>query len=120
MTTTGPVVAPLGTVTPILVLVQLVGVASVPLKLTVLPTVCVPKLFPLTVTAVPTPPVVTERLVMLGTELTLNGSWGYPGAPPTVTTMYPLDVAPEGTGTTIWLFDQLVGVAAGPLTVTVL
>jgi hypothetical protein len=34
--------------------------------------------------------------------------------------MYPLEVAPEGTGTTIWLFDQLVGIAVGPLTVTVL
>jgi len=100
------------------VFVQPVGVASVPLKLTVLPVVWVPKLFPVTVTAVPTPPVVTERLVMLGTELTLNASW--PATPPTVTTMFPLEAAPEGTGTTIWLVDQLVGAAAGPLTLTVL
>ena len=77
-------------------------------------------MLPVIVTAVPTPPVFTERVVMLGIVVKLNGSWGDPSTPPTVTTMYPLEVAPEGTGTTIWLFDQLVGIAVGPLTVTVL
>ena len=48
-----------------LVALQLVGVASAPLKLTV-PVPCAePKLVPLMVTEVPTIPEVTERLLML-------------------------------------------------------
>jgi len=39
--------------------------------------------------------------------------------PPTVTTTLPV-VAPVGTGTTMLVADQLVGVAAVPLNVTVL
>jgi hypothetical protein len=39
--------------------------------------------------------------------------------PPTVTTTLPV-VAPAGTGTTMLLADQVVGVAAVPLKVTVL
>jgi hypothetical protein len=38
------------------------------------------------------------------------------GIPPAVTTRGPVD-APVGTGTTIWVFVQLVGVAAVPLKV---
>jgi len=34
--------------------------------------------------------------------------------------MFPLAAAPEGTGTTIWLLVQLVGVAVAPLTEMVL
>jgi len=39
--------------------------------------------------------------------------------PPTVTTTFPVD-APDGTGTTMLVADQLVGVAGVPLNVTVL
>jgi hypothetical protein len=64
--TTFPVVAPLGTITTTLVSLQLVGVAPVPLKLTVLDPCVVPKSLPLIVTAVPTTPEFGDRLVMLG------------------------------------------------------
>ena len=40
VTTTFPVVAPVGTAATMLVALQLVGVAAVPLKLTVLATLC--------------------------------------------------------------------------------
>src|SRR5256885_7584791 len=63
-----PVVAPEGTGTTILVAPQLVGVAAVPLKLTVLVPCVAPKFAPLIVTDVPTGPDVGERLVMLGLE----------------------------------------------------
>ena len=65
VTTTFPVVAPLGTVVTMVVLFQLVVVAVVPLNLTLFPE-DVPKLVPVIVTEVPTGPDVTERLVMLG------------------------------------------------------
>jgi hypothetical protein len=66
VTTTFPVVAPLGTVVPMLVVLQLVTVAAVPLKLTVLVPWEDPKFEPVIVTAVPTGPDVGDRLVMLG------------------------------------------------------
>ncbi|PYU04641.1 MAG: hypothetical protein DMG33_13385 [Acidobacteria bacterium] len=66
MTVTLPLVAPLGTGATMLVLLQLVGVAVVPLKLTVLVPCVAPKFVPAIVTAVPTGPEVGERLVMLG------------------------------------------------------
>src|SRR5271165_4145183 len=56
VTTTGPEVAPLGTDTEICVSDQLVGVASTPLKVIVLPPCEVPKYEPLTTTAEPTKP----------------------------------------------------------------
>jgi hypothetical protein len=65
VTTTFPVVAAVGTVTLIVVEFQLVKLAVVPLNFTLLPKL-VPKPVPVIVTAVPTDPDVTERLVMLG------------------------------------------------------
>ena len=56
VTTTGPVTAPLGTVVTICVLLQVVGVAGVPLKVIVLLPCVEPKKFPTTVTVVPTGP----------------------------------------------------------------
>src|SRR6266849_3821289 len=56
VTTTGPVVAPLGTGTTMLAALQLVGVAAVPLNLTVLVPCVAPKLAPASVTAIPTVP----------------------------------------------------------------
>jgi hypothetical protein len=61
-----PVVAPVGTGTMMLVLDQLVGVAAVPLKLTVLVPCVEPKFVPVIVTEVPTTPDVGDRLVRLG------------------------------------------------------
>ena len=66
MTTTLPVVAPAGTGTTMLVADQLVGVAAVPLNLTVLVPCVAPKLVPVIVTAVPTGPLVGDRLVSVG------------------------------------------------------
>src|SRR5437660_7139804 len=63
VTTTLPVVAPLGTDATMLVALQLVVLAVVPLKVTA---PVVPKLVPVMVTAVPTGPVVGFRLVIAG------------------------------------------------------
>ena len=65
-TTTFPDVAPLGTVTAMLVALQLVGDAAVPLNDTVLVPWLGPKFVPVIVTAAPTAPVAMDRLVMLG------------------------------------------------------
>jgi hypothetical protein len=117
-TTTLPVVAPLGTVTAIVVAFQLVTVASVPLNLTV-PVPCVaPKLVPVTVTAAPTAPVVTDRLEIFGAETTVK-LFPLLATLDTVTTTFPV-VAPLGTVTTILVALQLVAVAVVPLNLTVL
>jgi hypothetical protein len=99
-----------------LVALQLVGVASVPLNETVLVPWVVPKFAPAIVTGVPTGPDIGFKLAMLGetvkdTELL---------APPaTVTKTFPV-AAPVGTGATMLVAIQLVGVAAIPLKVIVL
>jgi hypothetical protein len=56
VTTTFPVVAPVGTGTAMLVALQLVGVPAVPLNVTVLVPCVVPKFVPVIVTAVPIAP----------------------------------------------------------------
>jgi uncharacterized protein YjeT (DUF2065 family) len=65
VTTTMPVVAAVGTGTLMLVAVQLVGAAAVPLNVTVLVPCVVPKFAPAIVTALPTTPEVGFRLVRL-------------------------------------------------------
>jgi hypothetical protein len=72
VTTTLPLVAPLGTGARMLVVLQLVGVALVPLKLIVLVPCVDPKLVPVMVTEVPTGPEVGDRLVMLGGVVTVS------------------------------------------------
>ena len=59
-----------------------------------------------------------ERLDMIGVGTKVNGE-PLLASPPTVTTTLPLD-AVFGTGTTMELVLQLVGVPAVPLNVTVL
>jgi hypothetical protein len=66
VTTTFPVVAPEGTVAVMLLAVQELAVAAVPLNFTVLLPWLEPKLAPAMVTEVPTAPEVGERLLMLG------------------------------------------------------
>jgi hypothetical protein len=95
---------------------QEVGVAEVPLKVTVLEPLVAPKFAPAIVTEVPTGPLVGERLVRVG--VTVNGR-PLLASDVTVTTTLPV-VAPLGTGTTMLDADQLVGVAVVPLNVTVL
>jgi hypothetical protein len=66
VTTTGPVVAPAGTGAAMLVLPQLVGVAVVPLNVTVLDPWLEPKFVPVMATLEFTGPDVGLRSVMLG------------------------------------------------------
>jgi len=66
VTTTFPVVAPAGTAATMLVALQLVGVAVIPLNFTVLVPCVAPKFAPLIVTDAPTYPEFGLRLVMLG------------------------------------------------------
>jgi hypothetical protein len=66
VTTTFPVVAPAGTATRMLVEFQLVGLAKVPLNVTVLVRCLDPKLKPAIVTEAPTAPDVGLRLLMCG------------------------------------------------------
>src|SRR6266550_4877288 len=66
-TTTLPVVAPTGTVTVMLVVLQaLAAAAAFPLKVTVLDPCSVPKLVPVMVIDAPTAPAFWLRLVMVG------------------------------------------------------
>src|SRR5262249_30590197 len=118
VTTTLPVVAPAGTGTTMLVADHVVGVAAVPLNVTVLVPFVAPKFVPLIVTEVPTGPLVGASLVMLGATVTVNDT-PLLARPPTVTTTLPV-VAPAGTGTAMLVADHVVGVAAVPLNVTVL
>jgi hypothetical protein len=66
VTTTLPVVAPVGTGTLMLVALQFVGVPAVPLKVTVLVPCVEPKLVPVMVIDVPAAPEVGFKLVMVG------------------------------------------------------
>jgi len=119
VTTTLPVVAPVGTGTTMLVALQLVGVPVVPLNFTVLVPCVAPKFAPAIVTDVPTSPDVGFRLVMLGAGAVIAKFTPLLATPPTVTTTLPV-VAPAGTGTTMLVALQLVGAAAVPLNFTVL
>jgi len=117
-TTTLPVVAPEGTGALIEVALQLVGVAVVPLNLTVLDPCVAPKFVPVIVTTVPIPPEVGKRLLMAAVATTVNFT-PLLAFPFTVTTTLPV-VAPEGTGTVIDADRHCVGVAVVPLNLTVL
>src|SRR5436853_1640267 len=119
VTTTFPVVAPAGTGATMLVALQLVGVAAVPLNVTVLVPCVAPKFAPVIVTDAPTNPDVGFRPVMLGPGVVTVKLTPLLATPPTVTTTLPV-VAPAGTGTTMPVAAQLVGVAAVPLNFTVL
>jgi len=66
VTTTGPVVAPDGTGTTIVLALQLLGAALTPLKVMVLVPCVLPKLEPLTVTLVPVVPADGEMLLIVG------------------------------------------------------
>jgi len=117
VTITLPVVAPAGTSALIVLLFQLVAVAVLPLKVTVLVPCIKPKPAPVIVTVVPAGPAVGETLVMLGAGMVKR--LPVLGVPFTVTTTFPV-LAPAGTGATIVLSLQLTGVADVPLNVTVL
>jgi len=119
VTTTLPVVAPAGTGATMLVALQLVGVAAVPLNATPLVPCIVPKLAPAIVTEVPTGPEVGFKLVILGAGTVTVKLTPLLATPPTVTTTFPV-VAPAGTGATMLVALQLVGLVVVPLKTTVL
>src|SRR5271165_900050 len=119
VTMTFPVVAPVGTGATMLVALQLVGVAAIPLNLTVLVPCVAPKFAPAIVTDAPTNPEVGFKLVMLGAGTVTVKLVPLLATPPTVTTTFPV-VAPAGTGATMLVALQLVGVAVVPLNLTVL
>jgi hypothetical protein len=120
VTTTGPVVARFGTGTTILLMLQDVGLADVPLKVIVpFPLVfpLAPNPVPLTVTNVLVPPELGVREEITGTTAKLTELLA---TPPTVTTTGPV-VAAAGTVAVMLAELQLVTVVAGvPLNVTVL
>lgn len=116
VTTTGPLVAPLGMKATMLPSLQLVTPRPAPLSIRVLPPCPGPKFFPDIVTDVPNSPDVGLRPVMTGagkakfTPLLT--------APPILTVTTLLIVTPEGTGTTMLVALQLVTGATKPLNVT--
>jgi hypothetical protein len=119
LTTTLPVVAAAGTATVMLVALQALAAAAVPLKVTVLVPCEAPKFVPVMVIDAPTAPEVALRLVMAGGGMTVKGE-PLLAVPNTVTTTLPV-VAPVGTFTTMLVALQLVAVpVAVPLKVTVL
>jgi hypothetical protein len=120
VTTTLPVVvAPEGTGTTMLVPLQLLGVAVMPLNVTALVPCEAPKFDPVIVTDVPTRPEFGLSALMLGPGLATLNATPLLATPLTLTTTLP-DVAPFGTATTMLVWLQLVGVAETPLKVTVL
>lgn len=113
-----PVVAPAGTGTTMVVVLQLVGVASVPLKATVLVPCDAPKFVPARLTEVPAGPDAGFTVLMIGVTVKFTLSLA---KPPTVTTTATVPAVPLfGTRTTMLVAPQLVGEAAIPPIVTVL
>src|SRR6266481_2190341 len=119
VTTTFPLVAPAGTEAAMLVALQLVAVAAIPLNVTVLVPCVAPKFAPVIVTDVPINPDAGFKLVMLGPGTVTVKFMPLLATPPTLTTTFPV-VAPDGTSTTTLVALQLVGVAVIPLNVAVL
>src|SRR6516165_350156 len=118
LTTTLPVAAPLGTVTVMLVALQLVAVAATPLNVTVLVPCVAPKFAPVIVTWVPTAPELGFRLVInaSGKTTKLNPLLEWPSAE---TTTLPV-VAPEGTFAEMLVMLQPLVDATVPLKLTTL
>jgi len=118
VTTTFPLDAPAGTVTEMLVALQLVTVADTPLKVTVLEPCAAPKFVPEMTTAAPTGPALGVTLVMPGAEFTAKKT-PLLATPPTVAITLPL-VAPAGTVAVILVEPQLLTELTVPLNFTVL
>jgi hypothetical protein len=114
VTITFPVAAPAGTGATMLVALQLVGIAVVPLNFRVFVPCVAPKFVPVTVTDVPTSPDVGFKPVMLGVGVVTVKLTPLLNIPPTVTITFPV-VAPAGTGATMLVALQLVGIVVVPL-----
>jgi hypothetical protein len=119
VTTTLPVVAPVGTGVEMLVALQVVGVADTPLNFMALVPWVAPKLVPAITTELPTGPDVGFKDVMVGAGTVTVNATPLLAMPPTVTTTLPV-VAPPGTGAEMLVALHAVGVDATPLNFTVL
>lgn len=106
----------MGTGAVMLVSLQVVGVAGVPLNVTVLVPCVGPNALPAIVTDAPIDAAEGLRLEMLGMTVKATALLATPA---TVTMTLPVS-APAGSGVTIVLGPQEVGVAATPLNETVL
>jgi len=111
VTLIGPVEAPLGTVAAIEVDEFTVKPALTPLNRTALAPV---KLVPLMVTIVPTPPLVGEKLVIVGGGMTVKLP-ALLAVPPGVVTLSGPLVAPAGTVAVIVVAEPTVKLALVPL-----
>lgn len=100
VTITLPVMARAGTRTVIDVELQIVGVAVVPAKVTVLVPCLLPKPVPVIVTSVPTVPEVGFRFVILGMGSAINTT-ALLDAPPPVTVTFVFPSAAVATVTTM-------------------
>jgi hypothetical protein len=118
-TVAGPAELTFGTPTRMLEGPQVVGAAGIPLNVTVLEPCVVPKFAPLIVMPYPTREEVGVKKVMFGGGGVIVKATGLLAIPPTVTTTFPV-AAPAGTGSTMFVALQFVGVAGVPLNVTVL
>jgi hypothetical protein len=120
VTTTGPVLAPLGTATEMPVSLHALATAGTPLNVTVLVPWVAPKLRPAIVTLVPTGPDPGDRFAMIGEFVTVKELLLPLATPSTVTTTLPV-VAPLGTATLMMVLLQVtMAPAFVPLKVTVL
>jgi hypothetical protein len=117
VTEIGPVAAPAGTVTTMVVALEEVTVALMPLKNCT--TGEAPKLVPVRVTVAPGAPLVGEKLVMAGVASTVKLEALVAVTPDVVTEIGPVD-APEGTSTVNEVEAAPVTVAAVPLNSTML
>src|SRR5579884_1699371 len=107
VTTTGPVLAPLGTATEMPVSLHALATAGTPLNVTVLVPWVAPKLRPAIVTLVPTGPDPGDRFAMIGEFVTVKELLLPLATPSTVTTTLPV-VAPLGTATLMMVLLQVM------------
>lgn len=121
VTTTAPVVAPVGTVAVMVVAFQTIAAAAVPLNVIVLVPCVDPKFVPVMVTEAPIGPAAGPMPLIVGggTEAARVNVTPLLATPPTVTTTLPV-VAATGTVAMMLVALQLVAVAGAPLKVTVL
>jgi hypothetical protein len=113
----GPVVAPNGTEVVILVVVELVTTADIPLNVTVFSEGVLLKLVPVIVTATPKPPLFGVKLVMDGVPNTVKLEALDTVTPLSDTEMGP-DPAPEGTVVVMVVDVNEVTTASVPLNST--
>jgi len=113
VTVIAPEAVPVGTGATIDVALQLVGVAAVPLKFTVLKPWLNPKFVPVIVTGVATPPDVGEILEMIGAGTIVNSALLLI-TPPTFTSTLTLGACKVGVVNAIEVVPQLDGLTPTP------